>query len=284
MGTNRARGPGAGQKNLEAWSLRNTVEFYVQERTRARDLYESEAAMLLPVLPHVSSMIDVGCAVGNFCSIVEELNPKISYTGIDTSEGMIREARRRHPKAEFRLADCRDLPFEDESFDMVFCTGLLNHNPDYLNMIAEMLRVSRYFVVIDLPRLVTQPYSFDLAHSYMVLKERFPNGSAGIAAEDTKVPYVLASVREVFQNLVDRFSNGLTGLAGWGYYGTPHQSVTIPTTPVIFTVVLLVKGKAPPRYHFRLPYDARSIAEAALSSAQGVMVDSVEAVLVDRIS
>lgn len=266
-------------KNLQAWSMKNTVEFYVQERSRAKDLYKSEAAILLPVLPHVGSILDVGCAVGNFCSVVEELNPKVSYVGIDTSEGMIREARRRRPQVDFRLVDGRGLPWGDASFDLVFGTGVLLHNPDYFEMIAEMFRVSRRFVVIDLPRLVTQPYSFDLSHSYMVLKERFPTGTEEIIAEDTRVPYVLANVTEVFQGLLDRFAGQLAGIAGCGYYGTPHKSVSLPITPVIFTVVLLVKGQGPPRYHFQLPDDARSIAEAALGSVQGIKAESVEAVL-----
>jgi SAM-dependent methyltransferase len=269
-------------KNLQAWSMKNTVEFYVQERSRAKDLYESEAAMLLPVLPHVGSMLDVGCAVGNFCSIVEELNPKVSYVGLDTSEGMIREAQRRHPKAEFCLGNGRGLPFEDASFDLAFCTGVLHHNPDYMEMVAEMFRVSRRFVVIDLPRLVTQPYSFDLPHSYMVLKERFPTGSEEIIAEDTRVPYVLADVTEMLQGLLGRFAGRLAGIAGCGYYGTPHQSVSLPITPVIFTVVLLVKGEGPPRYHFQLPDDAQSVAEAALGSVRGIKADSVETVFADH--
>lgn len=265
-------------KNLQAWSMKNTVEFYVQERSRAKDLYKSEAAILLPVLPHVGSILDVGCAVGNFCSVVEELNPKVSYVGIDTSEGMIREARRRRPQVDFRLGDGRGLPFGDASFDLVFGTGVLLHNPDYFEMIAEMFRVSRRFVVIDLPRLVTQPYSFDLSHSYMVLKERFPTGTEEIIAEDTRVPYVLANVTEVFQGLLDRFAGQLAGIAGCGYYGTPHQSVSLPITPVIFTVVLLVKGQGPPRYYFELPDEARAVADAALDSVQGSKVKSVESV------
>lgn len=262
--------------------MKNTVDFYVQERSRAKDLYKSEATMLLPVLPHVSSMLDVGCAVGNFCSIVEELNPKVTYVGIDTSERMIREARRRRPRADFRLGDGRGLPFADASFDLVFGTGVLLHNPDYLEMIAEMFRVSRRFVVIDLPRLVTQPYSFDLSHSYMVLKERFPTGSEGIAAEDTRVPYVLANIAAAFRGLLDRFAGRLVGMAGCGYYGTPHQSVSLPITPVIFTVVLLVKSQGPPRYHFQLPDDAQSVAKAALGSVQGIKAETVEAVFASR--
>jgi SAM-dependent methyltransferase len=192
---------------------------------------------------------------------------------------MLREARTRHPRAAFRLGNGSQLPFEDGFFDLTFCTGVLPHNPDYLDMVAEMFRVSRRYVVADMARLVTQAYAFDPSHSYMVLKERFPEGSEGIAAADTRVPYVLANVAEAFNSLLARVSGRLAGIAGCGYYGTPHKSVSLPITPVIFTVVLLVKGQGPPRYHFQLPDEARAAAETALRKVQGIKVDSVKAVL-----
>lgn len=267
-------------KNFQAWSLQNTVNFYVNERARIADLYESESSMLLPVIPYVKSVLDVGCAVGNFCSIIQELNPCITYVGVDTSEGMIREARKSRPGVEFKLinGDGR-LPFEANAFDLVLCTGVLHHNPDYLNLIAEMMRVAGRFAVIDLPRLVTGPYAFDLANSYMQLKDRFPEDDQGITHEATRVPYVLANVKEAFDGLLDRLSEKLAGVACCGYYGTPHKSVTIPCSPVIFTVILLVKGDGPVRYHLRLPADALSLAEPVFSAAHGTKIESVEAVV-----
>lgn len=266
------------EKNIQAWSLKNTVNFYVQERTCAADLYKSEAALLLPVIPHVRSVLDVGCAVGNFSRIIHELNPKIAYTGADTAEGMLAEARQRHPDAEFRLVNGSKLPFEDGSFDLAMCMGVLHHNPDYLDMIAEMVRVSRRFVVVDLPRLVTQPYTYDLSKSYMILQHRFPEASEGIVPESTKVPYVLGNVKDVFEGLLRRLSGSLAGMAGYGYHGNPHSSVTIPYWPVIFTVALLVKGQGPVRYYFDLPGDALPMAEAALALGKGRKVSSIEAV------
>jgi len=265
-------------KNFEAWSLKNTVNFYQNERTRAADLYQSESAMLLPVVPRVKSVLDVGCAVGNFYSVFRELNPAISYVGIDTSQGMIDEARRRYPGIRFDLSKGHGLPYESGSFDLVLCTGVLNHNPDYLDMISEILRVTRRFAVVDLPRLVTWPYTFDLKHSYMQLKDRFPEKTEEITEEATRVPYVLASVSEAFNGLLNRLSKGIMGVACCGYYGTPHKSVTIPYEKVIFTVILLIKGHGQLRYHLRLPDDAMDLAESAFLSAQGIKAESVESV------
>lgn len=256
-------------KNFAAWSLANSVGFYVSERKRVKDLYRSEAAMLLPVAPHIRSVLDVGCAAGGFADIFKELDPEIAYTGIDTSAGMIEEARRLRPGVDFQLSAGGRLPFAEISFDLVLCTGVLNHNPDYLDMIADLFRVAGRFAVIDLPRLVTGPYTFDLERSNMVLRERFPEAGAAVSTEQTRVPYVLANAGEAFQGIVTRLRNGLAGIACMGYYGKTDASVTIPYPEVIFTVALLAKGASAITYALDLPADARPMAEAAVQRAGG---------------
>lgn len=263
-------------KNLEAWSYQNSVAFYAQERSRVSDLYESESSMLLPIAGRVESVLDVGCAAGNFFSIFRELNPGISYQGIDTSSRMIEEARARHPGAVFHLGDGGDLPFADGAFDLVSCVGVLNHNPDYLEMIEEMFRVARRFVVVDLPRLVAGPVAFDPKKSYMVLKKRFAEGSDGIPEETTQVPYVLAHAEEAFEGVLTRLSGRLQGLACHGYYRSPHESVVIPCREVLFAVLLLVKGRGPLRYFLRLPDGIRPALAGLLRSAGGSPTGSVE--------
>ena len=265
-------------KNIQAWSQKDSVNFYARERTCVADLYESESSMLLPVVSRVRSVLDVGCAIGNFYSIFKELNPRITYTGIDVAEGMIEEARRRHPGVAFHLGNGRKLPFDNDAFDLVSCMGVLHHNPDYLAMVEEIFRVTRRFAVIDLPRLVTQPYAFDMATSYMELESRLSAKCDGDRRAMGKVPYVLANVRELFENLLPTLSETLSGIACQGYYGTMHKSIKIPYSSAIFTVVLLVKGKGSIRYCLNLPDDARRIAEAALS-AKGIRVESVKEVI-----
>lgn len=266
-------------KNLKAWSFENTVGFYAGERSRVADLYPSEAAMILPVASRITSVLDIGCAAGNFADIFKEINPAISYTGIDTSSGMVDEARRRHPGVEFRLSTGGALPFGDESFDMVLCTSVLHHNPDYLDMIADMVRVARRFVVVDLPRLVTVPYTFDISHSYMVLKERFPAASQAVEAEATVVPYVLVNAREFMTSFATRLGDRLSGFACNGYCGKTSGSVRLPVEQVIFAVAALVKGVGPVRYHLTLPPDAVPMAEDGLGGLKRVSVSSVDEVV-----
>ena len=259
--------------------MASSVGFYARERNRVEDLYRSEAAMLLPVVPQVRSVLDVGCAVGGFADVFKELDPKIAYTGIDTSVGMIEEAQRRRPGADFRLSAGGRLPFDDDSFDLVLCTGVLNHNPDYLDMIADLFRVARRFSVIDLPRLVTGPYTFDIEHSNMVLKERFPGADSSVSDEQTRVPYVLANVGEAFEGVLTSLKGRLSGFGCMGYYGKTNASVTIPYPEVIFAVVLLAKGPGTLAYALDVPADSRPMAEAVIQRAGGDDAGSVDQML-----
>ncbi|GAA1636033.1 demethylmenaquinone methyltransferase [Brevibacterium sanguinis] len=61
----------------------------------------------------------------------------------DISEGMLAEGRRRHPKIDFVYADALDLPFEDESFDVVTISFGIRNVHDVDRALAEMLRVLR---------------------------------------------------------------------------------------------------------------------------------------------
>jgi len=268
------------QKNFDAWSFDNSVSFYVNDRGSVDDLYDSERSVLLPIMSQVRSILDVGCAVGNFYDIFRTLNPDISYVGIDSSSGMIDEARKRRPDLEFHVSDGGPLQFDDNAFDLVFCTGVLNHNPDYQEMITDQLRVAKKFVIADMPRLVTQPHIFNAENSYMLLNTRFPDGSEGISEDATKVPYVLANAEEAFSGIVKNNAGNIKAIAARGYLGSPHtDSVTIPIRPVIFTVTLLAKGNQFENYWLDMPDEALPKLNSIFTDAGASSATTIEEVV-----
>lgn len=44
---------------------------------------------------------------------------------------------------DVRVADCESLPFEDDSFDLVYSWGVIHHTPDTHRALAEIVRVCR---------------------------------------------------------------------------------------------------------------------------------------------
>jgi ubiquinone/menaquinone biosynthesis C-methylase UbiE len=89
------------------------------------------------------SLLDVGCGTGttdrHFASRVRKLR------GVDVSEEMLVQARRRVPKAEFSWYDGEKLPFADASFDVVVAICVLHHVPvsKRFKMMNEIVRVTR---------------------------------------------------------------------------------------------------------------------------------------------
>lgn len=229
------------QKNYAAWSQRNVVQFYTGQRHTVEELYDSERALLVPALESCASVLDVGCAAGGFSQILQALKAGIRYVGVDVSADLIAAARRSYPTSRFEVSDGSVLAFPDQAFDLTLCTGVLLHNPNYQEMIRECYRVARRGCVIDVPRLVSVPYTFDLATSYMVLKRRFREGTDGLDERHTIVPYVLSHPQPLFDCLVNGLKPRPSVVAAVGYYGQTNESVTLPVKPVCFCVVYLAK-------------------------------------------
>ena len=65
--------------------------------------------------------------------------------GVDIDDGAIEHAKSTFGKKnlEFRVADALNLPFDDESFDIVICSHVYEHVPDPARMFEEIRRVLR---------------------------------------------------------------------------------------------------------------------------------------------
>jgi len=99
-----------------------------------------------------SSILDVGCAKGFMIYDFEQIIPGVKTAGIDVSEYAIKNS---HPgiKGDLQVANARELPFEDNSFDLVIAINTI-HNLEYTECakaLQEIQRVSRRdsFVVLD---------------------------------------------------------------------------------------------------------------------------------------
>ncbi len=111
-----------------------------------------EIETLADVLPRRGRLLDVGCANGH---ATFEIAPRVEaaeVVGVDYSEKMIEAARRRLGEEKpaipmrFEVADARRLPFDDHTFDAVYCTRVLINLPTWEEQqtaIEQMLRVCR---------------------------------------------------------------------------------------------------------------------------------------------
>ena len=81
-------------------------------------------------LPRGTTLLDVGCGLGDLLSHLQKLSLAVDYTGVDVVPEMLARARLAHPGGRFVQADI----FGDASalagevFDVVYCSGALNLN------------------------------------------------------------------------------------------------------------------------------------------------------------
>lgn len=105
----------------------------------SRELYDN----ILHKLSQFSfnKLLDVGCGTGNLLSLITK-KYEIQLSGVDLSPNMLNIANEKlGEKADLRLGDSENLPFKDESFDMVTCTDSFHHYPHPENVLAEIKRV-----------------------------------------------------------------------------------------------------------------------------------------------
>ena len=106
MGSNKIQGELWG-KNPEDWAL-------IQEATGSAG-YKHVFDFL--DLKSTDKLLDVGCGSGFFSNLAYLKG--INVVGIDASAPLIVQAKKRNSQIEFHIGEMEELPFEDNTFDIV---------------------------------------------------------------------------------------------------------------------------------------------------------------------
>jgi SAM-dependent methyltransferase len=92
-----------------------------------------------------SDVLEVGCGIGTDGSQFAKYGAR--YTGFDQSQLALTFAKRcfevRGLDGRFVLGTLDELPFEDESFDLVYSFGVIHHSPHTERAVTEFRRVLR---------------------------------------------------------------------------------------------------------------------------------------------
>ena len=89
------------------------------------------------------SVLDIGCATGEFLSFMKEVFPKNSYTGIDVSSSMINEAKKRESKINFFTGSILDSKTFEQEYDFVFCLGTVQIFDDLETPLTNILKSTK---------------------------------------------------------------------------------------------------------------------------------------------
>jgi SAM-dependent methyltransferase len=114
----------------------------LDERPLVRDLVARAFAKLFP--QKVDNLLDLGCGTGLYFPLLKEHAESI--TGVDVCAPMLEEAQeliREKGLANCQVRECSalDLPFDDNTMDVVHSWDFLHHVPDVPKAVSEISRV-----------------------------------------------------------------------------------------------------------------------------------------------
>ncbi len=106
------------------------------------------ASALLRVRPEPERALEIGTGLGDGALLIAREFPHARVRGVDISAEMVRRAQARigldpEGRVAFKVADAADLPFDDESFDLVAQLNV----PPFFAEIARVLRPGGFVVI-----------------------------------------------------------------------------------------------------------------------------------------
>ena len=141
----------ATRRRRAAWTPRRSRPSRPTAGARGRGRYgaliaRATAVAIEPLLDAAAvgpgvRVLDVGCGPGALSAAAAARGAAV--TGVDLAEGMLAEARRRHPHIHFVQGDAEDLPFADGAFDVALGAFVVNHLPHPEAAARELARVAR---------------------------------------------------------------------------------------------------------------------------------------------
>lgn len=96
-------------------------------------------------------ILDAGCGEGFVVSYLLRENDGLTITGIDCSLQAIEMARQMVSGVLFNVGDLREMPYRDDSFDLVMCLEVLEHLPDPHKGLRELRRVTSVHCLVSVP-------------------------------------------------------------------------------------------------------------------------------------
>ena len=125
---------------------------YEGPETAANTSFRVRLSRALELIPNdTRRVLDLGCGPGPLAGAL--LNRGATYVGVDFVQGMLLQARERHPRTHLTRGNER-LPFRESSFDAVVALGFLEYLNDPVEAFREMWRVVRRggTVVVSTPK------------------------------------------------------------------------------------------------------------------------------------
>jgi len=118
------------------------------------------------ILPRTSgnSIVEVGCGKGQFLQVLEKINRYDEIWGVDYSYQMLLNNTFKSQKARM---DAHNLAFADKSFDISLMITVLMHNRSISNIVKELTRISKKYIILQEGDSTLIPRYFHKKHIFI---------------------------------------------------------------------------------------------------------------------
>jgi SAM-dependent methyltransferase len=125
-------------------------------------------------------VLDLGCGAGNSVDLFRARDPNVQWVGLDVP-GSPEAAQRTRTDARFETFDGVSIPFDDASFDLVYCKQVLEHVRRPEPLLTEVARVIARDGVFAGSTSQLEPFHSLSVWNYTPLGLKLILGHAGLA-------------------------------------------------------------------------------------------------------
>jgi ubiquinone/menaquinone biosynthesis C-methylase UbiE len=136
-------------ENWHRWKIPR-IENIVYDEKRHNSQASARYQLVSMLVQLGNRILDVGCGPGALWPYLAPYRPRVSWVGTDITHKMLKISQGFSPQVPVCNADAGELPFGDNSFDVVVLRHVLEHLPPWLmcRALRESMRVAIKSVVL----------------------------------------------------------------------------------------------------------------------------------------
>ena len=131
----------------------NSKRFWDEELAKFNDFWRNENYHhILDLLPqnNAFSLLDIGCAIGDGCELIQEKFPKAKITGFDISDVGIEKAKEKIKNAQYFIFDILKDPIP-KKYDYITIIETLEHFDNPFAIVDKCLKHVKKTLIISTP-------------------------------------------------------------------------------------------------------------------------------------
>jgi SAM-dependent methyltransferase len=142
----------------ENYSTSKAEYWMISERDRVLNKYTDL------IKNPTKKVLEVGCGFGSNIKLLKDKRNDVEAFTLDNSEVAIEKIKPEIPNSY--LGDCRNTPFEENQFDIVYSAGLMEHFKDELPFVNEMKRIVKPdgYLITFVPAKISLWQLYQLLH------------------------------------------------------------------------------------------------------------------------